>query len=51
MLKFQIEYQTLTAGEYEQRFRQREIQYLQRKASRLGFAITPLTPAPMTTVS
>lgn len=51
MLKFQIEYQTLTAGEYEQRFRQREIQYLQRKASRLGFAITPLTPAPLTTVS
>jgi len=40
MLKFKIEYQTMTAGEYEQRFREREINYLQRKASRLGFALS-----------
>ncbi len=43
MLKFQIEYQTMTAGEYDQRFREREIKYLERKATRLGFAISPIT--------
>jgi len=45
MLKFSIEYQTMTSGEYEQRFREREIRYLQRKAAHLGFAISPLIPS------
>jgi len=50
MLKFKLEYQTITAGEYEQRFREREIKYLQRNATRLGFAIAPIT-APLPAVS
>ena len=43
MLKFQLEYQTISATEYEQHFREREIKYLQRKAAQLGFALSPST--------
>jgi transposase len=42
MLMFKNEYQAISAGEYEQRFREREIKYLQHKATRLGFCISPL---------
>lgn len=46
MLKFKVEYQAMSAGEYEQRFREREIKHLQRKAARLGFALSPVTATP-----
>jgi hypothetical protein len=44
ILKFRMEYQTVTAGEYEQRYREREIRYLQHKAAHLGFTISLLIP-------
>jgi len=44
MLKFKQEYRHVRADEYEQRFEERELRYLQRKASRLGFQLTPSTP-------
>ncbi len=37
MLKYGVEYQQMSAQEYEQQFREREIRHLQRKAARLGF--------------
>ena len=37
MLKFKVEYQASSAAEYDQRFREREITYLHRKAAKLGF--------------
>jgi len=43
MLKFQLEYQTISAGEYENQFREREIRYLHRKAAKLGFSLLPST--------
>ncbi len=43
MLKYKVEYQAITTAEYEQRFREREIKYLQRKAARLGFLLSPST--------
>lgn len=43
MLKYKVEYQAVTTAEYEQRFREREIKYLQHKAARLGFALSPAT--------
>jgi hypothetical protein len=43
MLNYHVEYQTMSAGEYEHHFREREIKYLQRKAARLGFALSPAT--------
>ena len=50
MLKFHIEYQTITAGEYDQRFREREIKYLERKATRLWVCYLSIT-APVPAVS
>jgi transposase len=43
MLKFQLEYQSISAGEYEERFREREVRYLQRKAAQFGFSLSPST--------
>jgi len=36
-----VEYCQMSAQEYEQQFRERETRYLQRKAARLGFTLTP----------
>ena len=43
MLKFKVDYQAVSAQEYDQRFREREIRYLQRKAAKLGFTLSPST--------
>ncbi len=45
LLKYKQEYQTLSAQEYEQAYREREIRYLQRKAISLGFTLSPSTGA------
>jgi transposase len=50
MLKHKVEYQAVPAADYEQRFRERELKYLQRKAARLGFSLSPAT-APAMAVS
>lgn len=41
LLKFKVEYQQMSAQEYEEQFREREIRHLQRKAARLGFTLMP----------
>jgi transposase len=41
LLKNKIEYQQISAEEYAQQFRERELRHLQRKAARLGFTLTP----------
>lgn len=41
LLKFKVEYQQMSAQEYEEQFREREVRHLQRKAARLGFTLTP----------
>jgi hypothetical protein len=43
MLKFKVDYQAVSAQKYDQRFREREIRYLQRKAVKLGFTLSPST--------
>jgi transposase len=40
-VKEQGEYQQMSAEEYAQQFRARELRHLQRKAARLGFTLTP----------
>jgi len=42
MLKYKEDYQRISAQEYEQRFRERELKYLQRKAARLGLTLQPV---------
>lgn len=41
LLKYKVEYCQMSAQEYEQQFREREIRHLQRKAARLGFTLSP----------
>ena len=43
MLKFKVDYQAVRAQKYDQRFREREIRYLQRKDAKLGFTLLPST--------
>jgi transposase len=40
MLKDQVDYEAMRAAEYEQRYREREIKYLQRKAAKLGLTLS-----------
>lgn len=42
MLKYQVEYEPLSTQEYEQHYREQQIKYLERKASKLGFQLAPV---------
>ncbi len=39
MLKYQTEYEPLSVSEYEKRFRDRQIKYLEKKAAKFGFQL------------
>ncbi len=41
MFKDKIEYQPLSVEEYEAKYRQQQIKYLQKKAARLGLQLAP----------
>ena len=41
MLKERVPYHDLGAAEYPKRFRERELQYLQKKAAKLGYTLSP----------
>jgi transposase len=41
MLKDKVEYQPLSVEEYQTRCCQKQVRYLQKKAARLGFQLTP----------
>jgi len=36
-----VEYEPLSVEEYEARYREKQIQYLQKKAAKLGFHLSP----------
>jgi transposase len=41
MLKYRVSYHDIGAAEYTRRFRERELQYLQKKAAKLGYTLAP----------
>lgn len=41
MLKYRVEYEPLSVTEYEQRYREQQLKYLQKKAAKFGFLLTP----------
>ena len=41
MLKDRVPYHDIGAAEYNQRFRERELWYLQKKAAKLGYTLSP----------
>jgi len=42
MLKERVPYHDIGAAEYNKRFRERELQYLQKKAAKLGYTLFPV---------
>ena len=45
MLKNRVQYHDIAAEAYERTQREREVEYLKRKAAKLGFDILPHNPA------
>lgn len=43
MLKNREEYRPMTATEYEQKYKEKRLLYLKRKAAKLGYELTPIT--------
>lgn len=41
MLKYQVEYEPLSVEEYEKHYCEQQIIYLERKAAKLGFLLSP----------
>jgi hypothetical protein len=41
MRKDRVSYHDIGAAEYNKRFRERELQYLQKKAAKLGYKLSP----------
>jgi transposase len=41
MLKYKVEYEPLSVADYERHYREQQLKYLQKKASKLGFQLTP----------
>ena len=41
MLKYKVEYEPLSVAQYEQHYRERQLKYLQKKAAKLCFQLTP----------
>jgi len=41
MLKYKVEYQPLNVEQYEQKYREQQVKYLQKKAAKLGFQLVP----------
>ena len=41
MLRYKVEYEPLSGAEYEQHYREQQLKYLQKKAAKLGFQLTP----------
>ena len=43
MLKYQIEYEPLNASEYEKRYRDQQVRYLEKRVAKFGFQLTPVS--------
>ena len=45
MLKYQVEYETISVEEYEKKYEEQQVKYLKKKAAKLGYQLTQLVPA------
>ena len=41
MLKYQVEYETISVEEYEKKYRDQQLKYMKKKAAKLGFQLVP----------
>lgn len=42
MLKDQVEYQPLSVTEYEKKYQEQQLKYMQKKAAKLGYQLVPV---------
>jgi len=41
MLKYKVEYETISVEEYEKKYKAQQLKYVKKKAAGLGFALVP----------
>ena len=41
MLKYKVEYETISVNEYEKEYEEQQIKYMKKKAAKLGFQLVP----------
>jgi hypothetical protein len=41
MLKYKVEYETISVEEYEQKYRDQQFKYMRKKAAKLGYQLVP----------
>lgn len=41
MLKYKVEYETISVEEYEQKYKEQQIKYMKKKAAKFGFQLIP----------
>jgi transposase len=42
MLKYKVEYETISVEEYEQKYREQQLKYMKKKAAKLGYQLVPI---------
>jgi len=42
MLKYKVEYETISVEEYEQKYKDQQIKYMKKKAAKFGFQLVPV---------
>jgi hypothetical protein len=42
MLKYQVEYETISVEEYERKYRDQQLRYMKKKATKLGYQLVPI---------
>jgi len=45
MLKYQVEYETISVEEYEKKYQEQQVKYMKKKAAKLGYQLVQLVPA------
>jgi len=41
MLKYKVEYETISVEEYERKYAEQQVKYLKKKAAKLGYRLQP----------
>jgi hypothetical protein len=41
MLKYKMEYEPMSVAQYEQRYREQQLKYLEKKAAKFGLQLIP----------
>ena len=45
MLKYQVEFETISVNEYEKKYEEQQVKYFKKKAAKLGYQLVPVVPA------